>query len=189
MDHNVPRNGPPTENLKMKYLTAPYLTLMHAFHAHADDVLSNQKYEQDRIANMQEYCTLRLDAGRQTGKTEAVALFAADWIDEGGTVICLAYNSSYAKATEDRIRIKCMHKYVKINPLQIFSHSMRSFLSDSGDRPYRGTSLSRVLVIIDEPCSKMPEIYKFYKAYEDNVKLATRTSGAKYPLFFVMGIQ
>ena len=179
--------APLIREIKMKYLTAPYLTLMHAFYAHADDVLSNQKYEPSRISNMQEYCTLRLDAGRQTGKTEAASLFAADWIEEGGSVICLAYNSSYAKSTADRIKIKCYHRNIEIGPNQLFSNAMRSFLSDSGGNAYRGLKLKRVLVIIDEPCSKMPEIYKFYKAYEDHVSLTVRDG--KYPLFFVMGIQ
>lgn len=176
----------------MKYLTAPYLTLMNAFKAHSEDVLSKQKYEQDRIANMQEYCTLRLDAGRQTGKTEAVALFASDWLEDGGQVIVLADTQVYARTTAIRIE-------TKYSPLRhgdeikfrnnIFSQSIRSFLSDSGDVRYRGRTLSKILVIIDEPCSKMPEIYKFYKAFEDNIKVNTRTSGAPLPLFFVMGIQ
>lgn len=174
----------------MKYLTAPYLTLMNAFKDHSEVALSKQNYSQNRITNMQEYCTLRLDAGRQTGKTEAVSLFCKDWIESGGSVIILADTEHYAKLTKDRI----IHKFPGIQHASnfrntIFTQSIRTYLSDSCVVRYRGISLQKTLIIIDEPCSKMPEMYKFYKAFEDNLMVNTVSGGCKLPLFFVMGIQ
>lgn len=173
----------------MKYLTAPYLTLMNAFKDHSEDVLSKQTYKQDRIANMQEHCTLRIDGGRQTGKTEAVSMFARDWIEDGGQVICLADTVSFAKCTADRIMNKHGAKLRHDIRGKVFTQSIRSFLSDSMMVTYRGYSFSKILIIIDEPCSRMPEIYKFYKAFEDNLAINTLYGGSKLPLFFVIGIQ
>lgn len=173
----------------MKYLTAPYLTLMNAFKDHSEDVLSKQPYPKSRIANMQEHCTLRLDGGRQTGKTEAVSMFARDWIQDGGHVICLADTLSYAKCTADKIGQKLGLKARHDLRGKVFTQSIRSFLSDSMIVTYRGYSLSKILIIIDEPCSRMPEIYKFYKSFEDNLAINTLYGGSKLPLFFVIGIQ
>lgn len=176
----------------MKYLTAPYLSLMNAFKDHSDDVISqyeNQKHY-SRIALMQEYRTLRLDGGRQTGKTEAASMFAKDWIEDGGQVIVLADSESYAKNTGDRI----IRKFPGLNTRsafknQIFTQSIRTYLSDSCSKRYHGVALKNTLIIIEEPCAKMPEIYKFYKAFEDHLMVNTITGGCKLPLFFVMGIQ
>lgn len=174
----------------MKFLTGPYLALMNAFVDRSKDVLSKQKYEQNRIANMQEYCTLRLDGGRQSGKTEALSLFARDWIEEGGEIIVLADTIGFAEMSRSRILSKFSHSISGINPKdKIYMQSIRKFLSSSCRDRFRGHSLSKVLVIIDEPCYRMPEIYKFYKAYEEYISICTATSGAKLPLFFVLGVQ
>lgn len=178
----------------MKYLTAPYLTLMNAFKDRSEAVLSDKtgfisQYSRTNI--LAEYRTLRIDGGRQSGKTEAAALFAADWIQAGGHVICLADSERYAYDTARRISKKCKEL---LSPLEashnnISTQSIRAFLSDSYDNQYRGVSMKDILIVIDEPCRKMPDIYKFYAAFENNLYINTISSGKKLPLFIVLGMQ
>lgn len=179
----------------MKYLTAPYLTLMHAFHTRADSCLEQYKDQPQYSlhALMQEYCTLRIDGGRQSGKTEAVSQFADEWISNGGDVVVLAEKVTYANDTKDRIIGK---HFRQLSPRysatelrsRIITASMRDFLSDDCNK-FRGRSLSRILFIIEEPI-RIPELYKFYDKWYTDIRLCHISSGREdLPFFFVMGIQ
>ena len=177
---------------KMKYLTAPYLTLMHAFKNHADNRLDHPNTTHYHpTALMQEYCTLRLDGGRQTGKTEAVAQFADEWLEDGGTIIVLGKTYAIANDTKDRIIREHTRKYNPAKSAQelkreIITSPIRQFLSDS-EIKFRGQTLQRILFIIDEPMH-VPEMHKFYSAYHETIRYCNRP-GTKLPLFFVIGIQ
>lgn len=171
----------------MKYLTAQYLSLMHAFTDHAISRLDNPENSwQYPIAMLQEYGTLRLDGGRQTGKTEAVSQFAADWLSEGNSVVVIANKSEYARDTCDRIkrRWKVLESLDKENGV-LMHDTVRSFLS--GKDKFRGISLKRTLFIIEEPI-RIPEMYKFYEAWDD-LSACYSANKPKLPLFFVLGIQ
>lgn len=184
------RHGRPYLGNKMKFLTGPYLALMNAFVDRSKDVLRDKTEFYNRISLMQEYCTLRLDGGRQSGKTEALGMFARDWIEDGGEIIVLTDTIGFAEITRSRILSKFDHSITGINPKdKIYMQSIRKFLSSTCRDRFRGHSLSKVLVIIDEPCHRMPEIYKFYKAYEEYISICTATSGLQLPLFFVLGVQ
>lgn len=177
----------------MKYLTAPYLTLMHAFHAHADSCLEEQREGTSLHALMQEYCTLRIDGGRQSGKTEAASQFADEWIANGGDVVVLAEKVSYANITKDKIISKHFRqlspRYSAIElRSRIITASMRDFLSDDCNK-FRGRSLSRILFIIEEPI-RLPELYKFYDKWYTDIRWCHQSSAREVlPFFFVMGIQ
>lgn len=178
--------------MKKPMLTPIYLTLMHAFRQHADYVLERDSNRGlDEISMMQEYCTLRLDAGRQTGKSESVAEFCKDWLSEGNSVIVISEKLSQSLEISKRIDIAYNNVLrIQKSPAKIIATTKRKFLSDS---EFRGMSLKRPLIIIDEPM-RIPEMYKYYEAYKDNVKSCTLSSGAKdkikdLPLFFVIGIQ
>lgn len=174
---------------KMKYLTPLYLSLMHAFKDHAFkrlDALENSCMYP--ISMMQEYGTLRIDGGRQSGKTEAAARFAAEWLAEGNSVIVMGVNSSIARDTRDRImrRWAALDNNDKIKGVLI-DDTIRSFLGETWNK-YRGISLQRTLIIIEEPM-RIPEMYKFYAAYEDLTNRNLCQVPKPLPLFFVMGIQ
>lgn len=172
----------------MKYLTSQYLSLMHAFTDHAISRLDNPDNSwMYNIAMLQEYGTLRLDGGRQTGKTEAVAQFAADWLSEGNSVIIIANKCEYARETYDRIkrRWKALESIDKDNGVLMYD-TVRSFLSGHPDK-FRGISLKRTLFIVEEPI-RIPEMYKFYEAW-DNLKVCYSANKPGLPLFFVLGIQ
>lgn len=173
---------------KMKYLTPLYLSLMHAFKDHAFkrlDALENSCMYP--ISMMQEYGTLRIDGGRQSGKTEAAALFAAEWLGEGNSVIVMGVNSSIARDTRDRImrRWAALDNINKVKGVLV-DDTIRSFLGENWNK-YRGLPLQRTLVIIEEPM-RIPEMYKFYEAYEDLNRNLCQVPKS-LPLFFVMGIQ
>lgn len=174
---------------KMKYLTAPYLALMQAFSDHALERLDDPDLQYlNKISLMQEYGTLRLDGGRQTGKTEAVARFAADWLAEGKSVIVIANTYSYAKETCDRIKRR--HSALENIDVQngvLIADSVRSFLDSRHDK-FRGVSLKRTLIIIEEPI-RVPEMFKFYASWKDLAPCYVSSSETKLPLFFVMGMQ
>lgn len=181
-------------NLKMKYLTPIYLTLMHAFKDAANRRLNNEDYQRiyDPIGLMHEFGTLRIDGGRQTGKTEAAVQFANDWLLEGGSVIILS--TRYTQSNETVERIKRMHNSsYSINKLtdidirhNLIPMTMRSFLSDTDK--FRGRSLGRCLIVIEEPM-KVPELDKFYQAYMENVRWSVISNTNELPLFFVIGMQ
>ncbi|BBC78182.1 hypothetical protein KNT65_gp134 [Escherichia phage EcS1] len=173
----------------MKYLTPIYLTLMHAFNNRADDCLEDKNNKGlHPISLLQEYCTLRIDGGRQSGKTEAVSRFAAEWLADGKSVIVLANKSPYARKTRDRImrRWMALENIDKVKGVLV-DDTIRNFLSDNKDR-YRGLSLQRTLIIIEEPI-RIPEMYKFYEAWESMRVNYTSQGEVPLPLFFVMGIQ
>lgn len=173
----------------MKYLTYPYLTLMHAFRDRADFELDKSYNRQiNRIALMQEYCTLRIDGGRQSGKSEAASKFAAEWMAEGNSVIVICTKTEFSRGLVGRIRrdynnIDSIHK----KSGALIGDTIRSFLSDGIQNKYRGISLSRTLIIIDEPMN-IPEMYKFYAGYENVERQCCRLQ-KDFPLFFVMGMQ
>lgn len=178
----------------MKYLTAPYLTLMHSFRIRADrclDEYSEPGFSQHAL--MQEYTTLRIDGGRQSGKTEAAAQFADEWIAEGNEVVVLAEKVEYAERTKKRIlnkhsmQLRPRYSSTELRS-RIITCSIRDFLSNNCNK-FRGRSLSRILFIIEEPI-RIPEMYKFYDKWYVDIRLCHRTSNnVKLPLFFVMGIQ
>ena len=89
------------------FLTGPYLSLMNAFTHHSDvrveEICNSGFYVPDSPHLFKEYCTLRLDGGRQSGKSTAVTNFAANWLYDGGTVIVLSNTSAYAKISAGRI--------------------------------------------------------------------------------------
>lgn len=172
----------------MKYLTAPYLTLMHAFKDRAFERLDSPDYAYlHPISRLQEYGTLRIDGGRQTGKTEAASQFAAEWLANGDSVVVIANQSSYSRETADRIerRWESLENYDKEKGVLI-NDTVRSFLGGSHNK-FRGISLKRTLFIIEEPI-RIPEMYKFYKAWED-LHINYISFKPPLPLFFVMGIQ
>lgn len=173
----------------MKYLTPIYLTLMHAFKDRALACFNNPDHRgMHPISMIQEVGTLRIDGGRQSGKTEAAAQFAADWLARGDSVIVMAVNSSYAKETADRInrRWKSL-EYIDKTKGVLLTDTIRKFLSDNKDQ-YRGIALQRTLIIIEEPM-KIPEMYKFYEAWQSMHLNYISGGEAPLPLFFVMGIQ
>lgn len=177
--------------MKKPMLTYNYLALMHAFRNHADYVLeqyANNKYLSS-IGLMQEYCTLRIDGGRQTGKTESAVEFCKDWLAEGNDVIILSTKLASSIDTVSKIkrRYNDLRRIDKESGRKIIPMTIRDYLS--GSDKLRGISLNRVLIVIDEPM-KIPEMYKFYYEYERQVRLCRIVSDNKeFPLFFVMGIQ
>lgn len=178
----------------MKYLTPVYLTLMHAFRDAADSRLNDDEYRRiyDPIGLMKEYGTLRIDGGRQTGKTEAVAQFAKDWLLEGGSVIILS--TRYTQSNETADVIKRVYKSSRsINKSDdydlnhnVIPMAIRSFLSDTSR--FRGIRLNRCLFVIEEPM-KVPDMNKFYSAYMENTRWSVMANTDKLPLFFVIGMQ
>lgn len=177
----------------MKYLTPIYLTLMHGFKVHADYVLSRVHPELNYISILQEYCTLRMDGGRQSGKTKAVAEFAIEWIKDGGTVTVLSTKQAYARLTVEAIKkmnvgIDALD-YKTLNDNLVVT-SVRDYLSEDCCK-YRGMTFGRQLIIIDEVI-RCPEMYKFYAAYAERYHLSSlqKTHGKiGHPLFFVIGMQ
>lgn len=192
MDYSCVKDDPITRENKMKkpMLTYSYLDLMHSFRNHADYVL--EKYKDNKylssIGLMQEYCTLRIDGGRQTGKTEAVAEFCKDWLSEGNDVIIISPKlaSSIDTATKIKRRYDEVRRIDKELGRKIIPMTIRDYLSSSNK--LRGISLNRVLIVIDEPM-RIPEMHKFYSEYSQNVNLCITDVSKKLPLFFVMGIQ
>lgn len=173
----------------MKYLTPIYLTLMHAFENRADHMLKLANEYTNGVSLMQEYCTLRLDGGRQSGKTEAVVEFAYKWLNRGGSVSIISISQSYAKTTENKL-IKFIKEYDDYDKYrnEIVTTSIRDFLSKNCCK-YRGMSFGRQLIIIDEPL-RAPEMLKFYEAYYEHVIPSTyNRAPGDLPLFFVIGMQ
>lgn len=175
----------------MQYLTYPYLTLMHAFKDHAFECLdSNSPWNfLTPMSRVSEFGTLRLDGGRQTGKSEAAALFAADWLHDGNDVIVISNKSSQSKELKERIERKAKGiQRIDSNCRGFCIHdTIRSFLNEDFDK-YRGLSLTRLLVIIDEPM-KMPDVKKFYESYFYLANHCFCQGDKPLPLFFVMGMQ
>jgi hypothetical protein len=187
----VPRNGPTNQRNKMKYLTPVYLTMMYAFTDRALERLDGPDWDYiSPVGKMQEFGTLRIDGGRQTGKSTAVADFASRWRDAGNDVIVLSTNSSQSRELVDLIKRKCTTNHCLNRNHQgfIIGDTIRSFLSDDGFTKYRGLSITRLLIIIDEPM-KVPDMSKFYNAYQDLVNRYMCQGNKPLPLFFVIGIQ
>jgi hypothetical protein len=180
-----------TREIKMKYLTPVYLTMMYAFKDRALERLDGETWDYlSPISKMQEFGTLRIDGGRQTGKTSAAAEFASRWRDEGGDVIVLSTNSSQSLELVDLIKRKCTTNRCLNRNHQgfVIGDTIRSFLADDGFNKYRGLRINRALIIIEEPM-KVPEMSKFYKAYQDLVERYMCQLNTPLPLFFVIGIQ
>lgn len=142
----------------------------------------------DNYCLYSEYCTLRIDGGRQTGKTRAMVEFAAEWLREGNSVVYVTRN--FKGSMDFNIRIK---RYTDLNYSfcidtdNLICCSRRDLLSD-GCNAFRGRTLKNVLLIIDENVDV--NIDKFYEAYNDKILLSTKKNEEnKPPLFFVIGRQ
>lgn len=145
------------------------------------------------IGIMQEHCTLRLDAGRLTGKTKACVEFVDDWLSQGNTLVYLAKSNVQCSDFKNKLKNK--------DSKNIFSMSIRTFLGDSCNH-FRGVSIKKsdenddkyssgVLVVIDEPCHST-EMYKYYEAYLKHLYFSTARQSANnrtFPIFFVLGVQ
>lgn len=176
----------------MQYLTYPYLTLMHAFKDRAFERLDpHNDYWKclTPMSRVSEFGTLRLDGGRQTGKSEAAALFAADWLHDGNDVIVISTNAAQSRELKERIERKAKGiQRIDSNLRGFCVHdTIRSFLDEDFNK-YRGLSLTRALIIIDEPM-KMPDVKKFYESYFYLVNHCLCQGDKPLPLFFVMGMQ
>lgn len=80
---------------------------MNAFTHHSDarvEEICKNDYIPPFEDLLKQYCTLRLDGGRQSGKSTAVTNFAANWLYDGGTVIVLSNTSAYAKISASHIK-------------------------------------------------------------------------------------
>lgn len=178
----------------MKFLTPIYLTLMHAFAERAIERLDSDQYTwYEPASRMQEFGTLRLDGGRQTGKTSALAQFAADWVSNGNDVIVMS--SSSHRSREICNIIKRVYKTQPHLPhLQapvpgfVVYDTVRSFLDEDNFHKYRGLSVTRLLIIIEEPM-RLPAMDKFYEAYQVMINKFMCQGNKPLPLFFVIGMQ
>ena len=194
----MPRNGP--QNLKRNnmrtFLTGPYLSLMNAFTHHSDarieELCKTDCYIPPMEVLLKEYCTLRMDGGRQSGKSTAVTDFAYNWLYNGGTVIVLSNTSAYARVSYNSIK----NDFIRFNDEDIrhrlFHDSLRSFIGNEGSK-FRGLALSRVLYIIDEPI-KAPDMDKIYDIHMKTVQHCChahcfKTGETVRPQFFVIGMQ
>ncbi|UIS66102.1 hypothetical protein [Escherichia phage PSD2001] len=190
MAQNLKRNNMRT------FLTGPYLSLMNAFTHHSDarieELCKTDCYIPPMEVLLKEYCTLRMDGGRQSGKSTAVTDFAYNWLYNGGTVIVLSNTSAYARVSYNSIK----NDFIRFNDEDIrhrlFHDSLRSFIGNEGSK-FRGLALSRVLYIIDEPI-KAPDMDKIYDAHIKVVQHCCRasceeTNETTRPLFFVIGMQ
>lgn len=174
----------------MKFLTPIYLTLMHAFADRAEQQLERlSKMNISRPYFNMEYRTLRLDAGRQSGKSSALLQFEADWLCSGGHVIHISWNSDSAKLAKEQCKELLKRNYMFDPQQEIKKYhtvaSIRQFLSDGWTDKFRGTTMEKVLVVVDEPLDRMPAISKLYEKYETSLRFCSRTP----PLFFIIGCQ
>lgn len=175
----------------MKFLTPIYLALMHAFADRAIERLDSDRYTwYNPEARMGEFGTLRLDGGRQTGKTSAVVQFATDWVAQGNDVIVMSTVSHRAREVAGLIK-----KVSKANPRYdtpkhgfITYDTIRSFLDEGNYHKYRGLSITRLLIIIEEPM-RMPSMDKFYSSYLKMTNQYMCQGNKPLPLFFVIGMQ
>lgn len=170
------------------FLTSNYLSLMNAFKHHSDARVDQLDaiYPKHSTSLLAEYCTLRIDGGRQSGKTSATVQFAADWLLDGGTVIVLSDKSSYARITADRIK-KRVKEFAYLDNHLLISNSIRSYVGNEAHF-LRGRSLTRILYIIDEPMNV--DMHKIYEVHQKTVWPAQLDQGIdKQSLFFVIGMQ
>ena len=177
----------------MKHLTPIYLTLMHAFRDAADRRLNNPNYSfYEPSCLMREYGTLRLDGGRQTGKTAAFCQFATDWLLEDGSVIILSTRYTQSSELMEGILREYNSSHL-INKLpaneiakSIVPMTIREFLSNDSSYKFRGRKFGRALIIIEEPM-KVPDMMKFYDMYQEAIRWSMPND--TLPLFFVIGMQ
>lgn len=195
MDNSCATEWPKLRENKMRtFLTGSYLSLMNAFTHHSDarveEICNSGFHVPYSLHLFKEYCTLRIDGGRQSGKSIAVTNFAANWLYDGGTVIVLSNTSAYAKISANNIK-KEFSRYSNDDiRFRLFTDSVRSFIGNKGSK-FRGLSLSRILYIIDEPV-KSPDMDKIYSVHIDvhyccNSKCCI--GGITRPQFFVIGMQ
>lgn len=172
------------------FLTSNYLSLMNAFKHHSDTRVDylDPVYPKKTINLLKDYCTLRLDGGRQSGKTSAVNQFAADWLLNGGTVIVLSDTSSYAKVTAKSIEKQAKQYGYENSHYFLISNSIRSFVGNEAHQ-LRGRSLTRILYIIDEPMKASPDkIYEIHQKWVWPTQLSLQET-IRQPLFFILGTQ
>ncbi|UNA02476.1 hypothetical protein [Serratia phage SP1] len=180
----------------MKQLTQLYSALMHA---HKDRVISLEEQKtrfeyMSPIQIYQEYCTLRLDGGRQSGKTTASVEFAHDWIEDGGHIILIGHKAQYNREFIDRLirhaEYRNSFRMPSRHDLQKQIHQfpgIRTFLGDN--HRFRGLRIGRPLVLIDEPMDRLPDIRKIYEKYHESVYLSTGWKNYCLPIFMVIGCQ
>ena len=164
---------------------------MYAFMDRALERLDSNKWNfLNSVSRMQEFGTLRIDGGRQTGKSSAAAEFASRWRDAGNDIIVISTTASRSREMVDLIKRKCNTNFCidRDHKGFIVGDTIRSFLSEDGLYKYRGLSITRVLVIIDEPI-KLPDMMKFYEAYNRLVCEYVCQGQKPLPLFFVIGLQ
>lgn len=177
----------------MKSLFAPYLSLMHAFKARADERIEHLKESHyTGIDLLREYGTLKLDGGRQSGKTKAIAEFASDWIADGGCVWILGPFTRNAEDTAKKIRSTFNSYHGEITSNNLIVDTGRSFIGNDGHKA-RGRTLNRILYIIEEPMTS-PDMMKYYETHFKGpfyacVTQAHATGEEMMPLFFVIGMQ
>lgn len=177
------------------FLTGPYLSLMNAFTHHSDarvEEICKNGYVPPFEDVLKQYCTLRLDGGRQSGKSIAVTNFAANWLYDGGTVIVLSNTSAYARISADSIKNDFIRFSDEDIRFRLWHDSLRSFIGNEGHK-FRGLSLSRILYIIDEPI-KAPDMDKIYDIHIKTIQHCCRSHNADTgetvrPQFFVIGMQ
>ena len=178
------------------FLTGSYLSLMNAFANHSDarveHICNSGFYVPDSQTLFKEYCTLKLDGGRQSGKTKAVSIFATEWLADGGSIVILSNNTAYANVSATAIRKEYFNNHTESIKYRLYTDSVRSFIGNTACK-FRGLSLSRVLYIIDEPV-KTPDMDKIYDAHIKVVQHCCRasceeTNQTTRPLFFVIGMQ
>lgn len=172
----------------MKFLTPLYLALMHAFSDRAQEIVDKVSPEHSSRM-MQEYSTLRLDGGRQSGKTAAVVQFAADWLHKGNDVVFIGKTSSASaqfKSMVSKHFKSGLYLNYDSNVLnRIVLTSQRVFLSQQGIDVFRGRSLHRTLFIVDEPIKV--DMTKYYNQYGEGAFYACYRGGI--PMWFVIGMQ
>lgn len=195
MDNSCATEWPKFRDNKMRtFLTGPYLSLMNAFTHHSDarvEEICKNDYIPPFEDLLKQYCTLRLDGGRQSGKSTAVTNFAANWLYDGGTVIVLSNTSAYAKISAGHIKKEFSRYSGDDIRFRLFTDSVRSFIGNKGSK-FRGLSLSRILYIIDEPV-KSPDMDKIYDIHIETVHHCCNSNccigGITRPQFFVIGMQ
>ncbi|AIA80028.1 hypothetical protein JS09_061 [Escherichia phage vB_EcoM_JS09] len=176
------------------FLTGPYLSLMNAFTHHSDarvEEICKNGYAPPFEDVLKQYCTLRLDGGRQSGKSTAVTNFAVNWLYDGGTVIVLSNTSAYSKISAGNIEKEFSRYSSDDIRFRLFTDSVRSFIGNEGSK-FRGLTLSRILYIIDEPI-KAPDMDKIYNIHIKTVQHCCKSKycigGIARPQFFVIGMQ
>lgn len=177
--------------MKKKYLTPLYLAMMHAF---ADTARAAEESPYLSLPQViEEYRTLRLDGGRQTGKTQAIVQFCSEWIADGNSVLVVGRKLSAAKEVKERIeRWYKATSYRSIDGYDpdVIKHNvditwLRDFMNPLNNR-CRGKSFpSQMLVVFDEVID-FPKYHEAAEVYCKTYRISNHMRND--PLFFVIGM-